>query len=279
MNLKYVLIGIVRRQVPEKLLFTVMKLRGDGNMAEIASEAYLAKWQEALGKHGWDFANKTVLEVGSGRYARFALQLLAAGARRVVLVDLYAVPLDEPAHRAMLIQDCAKLGLDCEDAFSRIEVIRHDITLLPTPAPENQADLVMSNAVLEHVRDPTSFLSYCWKWLKPGGMTQHLIDLRDHNLSFQYPFEMLTFSNQAWARWLDLRGGFHLNRWRAPDYLQAMHDAGFVNVSYEVFMQDKEQLRAIFSRLDHRFRMVKEDMLAILGMYVYGEKAPADDPR
>lgn len=275
MNWKYFLIGVLRRHVPEKLLFAVMKHRGDGSIAEIGSDTYLATWGDQLGRHDWSFADKHVLEVGSGRYARFALQMLAAGADRVTLIDLYAVPLNEPGHRAMLARDCENLALDCDDAFSRIEVIRTDITSLPAPAPEERVDLVISNAVLEHVRDPEAILACCWKWLKPGGSTHHMIDLRDHNLRFQYPFEMLTFSDQVWERWLALRGGFHLNRWRASDYLHTAHEAGFVNVNYDAILKDDSGLKAVLPRLHSRFLSIHEDILAILCMYLYGEKPQA----
>lgn len=278
MNLKYVCVGAVRRYVPEKILFSVMKRRGDGSVAETARDSYLAAWRQQLGKHGWDFAGRRVLEIGSGRYARFALQMLAAGAADVTLIDLYAEPLDEPNHRAMLAEECERLGLDVQAACARIRVVRADITTLPEPAPEQRADLAISHAVLEHVRDPAAILRCCSSWLRPGGLTCHMIDLRDHNLQFQRPFEMLTFSDATWERWFNLRGGFHLNRWRAPDYLRAAEEAGFARVGYEPILRDAEGLREVLPRLDRRFRQVPGDMLAVLMMYLYGEK-PGGPPR
>jgi len=272
MNLKYICIGIVRRQVPAGLLFAIMKRRGDGSVAELAADSYLKTWQDQLGKHGRSVVGQHVLEVGSGRYARFALQLLAAGANRVTLVDLYAVPLDDPNHRAMLLADCDRLGLDYNDACARIAMIKSDITTVP--APHERADIAISHAVLEHVRDPQAILTCCWQWLKPGGFTHHMIDLRDHSMQFQYPFEMLTFSERTWARWLDLRGGFHLNRWRASDYLRAARAAGFVHIGYEAIATDEAELQQVLPRLDDRFRQVQADLLAILRMYLYGEKPP-----
>jgi SAM-dependent methyltransferase len=273
MNWKYVSAGIVRRYLPEQMLFAIMKLRGDGSMAENASDAYLTTWQTKLAARHWNFAGKHVLEVGSGRYARFGLQMLAAGAEHITLVDFYALPLNEPAHRAMLEQDCERLGLDYRDACSRINLIRGDITTLTLPAAEKRADIVISHAVLEHVRDPQAILSCCWEWLKPGGITHHFVDLRDHNFRFRYPFEMLTFSDPTWNRWLDLRGGFHLNRWRVSDYLAAANKAGFINVEYEPLLTDRAGLKNILPRLHEQFRHVQADLLAVLCIYLYGEKS------
>ncbi len=211
--------------MPEKLLFAVMKRRGDGNGAESIPDTYLTEWRDRLQQHGVSFEGKHILEIGSGRFARLATRMLAAGAARVTLVDLYALPLDEPENQALLIQDCAELGLDVEGVLARIEVIGGDFVALPPPDSESKVDLVFSAAVLEHVRDPELVLQRCSEWLKPGGITCHVVDLRDHSLQFRYPFEMLTMSEQSWERWFDLPGGFHLNRWRAPDYLQAMYKA------------------------------------------------------
>jgi SAM-dependent methyltransferase len=275
LNIKYICSGVIRRHVPEKILFAVMKHRGDGSIAETAGESYIAHWNGQLRQRGWDFVGRRVLEVGSGRYARFALQMLAAGASEVTLIDLYAESLDAPAHRAMLLDECARLGFDFEDVRARIHSIRGDITTLPPVDADQRVDIAISHAVLEHVRDPKAILSRCWDWLKPGGITHHMIDLRDHNLQFQYPFEMLTFSDHVWSRWFDLGGGFHLNRWRASDYLKAAHEVGFVDLSYEAILQDATELRKVRPRLNEHFRNVPTDILAILSMYLSGEK-PCD---
>jgi len=272
MNWEYVLIGLVRRYVPKKVLFAIMERRGDGSIEESSPLDCMKTWTDQLNKRGLTFAGKHVLEIGSGRYARFALQMLAAGAERVTLIDLYAVPLTERAHRSVLLQDCSTLGLGYGDAFSRIDTARGDITRLPPPTTDNQVDLVISHSVLEHVRNPQAVLAACFKWLKPGGITHHIIDLRDHSLRFRYPFEMLTFSDQVWSRWLDLGGGFHLNRWRVPDYLHAAHDSRFVDVGYEILLKDEAALKTILPRVDYRFRSVSEEMLAILLVSLYGQK-------
>jgi SAM-dependent methyltransferase len=269
---KYILIGLLRRYVPKSVLFAIMERRGDSSIEERCPNICLKMWTEQLSRRGLGFADKHVLEVGSGRYARFALQMLAAGAKRVTLIDLYAIPLTEPAHHSILLKDCLALGLNEGDAFSRIETVRADITRIPPPSPNKQVDLAISHSVLEHVKSPSDVLASCFHWLKPGGITHHIIDLRDHSLRFQYPFEMLTFSDQVWSRWLDLGGGFHLNRWRLPDYLRAAHDSCFVDVNYDILLKDEDTLKPILPRLDFRFRSIPEEMLAILSVSLYAQK-------
>jgi len=272
MNWKYVLIGFLRRYVPQRVLFAVMERRGDGSVEEKAPGDCLEMWLDRLSKHNLHLAGKHILEIGSGRYARLGLQMLAAGAQSITLIDPYAVSLTEPVHRTMLQKDCSGLGLNCEDAFSRIHIVKGDITRLSSPLPDRKMDLAITHSVLEHVRDPKAVLTCCWKWLKPGGITEHIIDLRDHNLRFRYPYEMLTFSDHVWSHWLDLRDGFHLNRWRVPDYLRAAHVADFVNIDYEILLKDEAALKAILPRLHCRFRSVPEELLSILSISLYCQK-------
>ena len=84
---------------------------------------------------------------------------------------------------------------------------------------------------------------------------------------------MLTVADRTWDRWFDLPAGFHLNRWRVPDYLDAVHRAGFVRVRYDAFMQDRAGAVAVMPRLASRFRNVPEDILSILGISLYGKKS------
>lgn len=272
MNYRYVALGILRKRVPVSLLFVWMRLRGNASPGETSPDASFQTWKVQLDRRGLSLIDKHVLEFGSGRYARFALRILAAGAHRVTLVDPYATLLDDPDHRAQLQQDCEKLDLNWAKVSTHITVMQNDFLALPAIAPFSGADLIMSVATLEHVQDPAQVLECCYSRLRPGGSACHMIDLRDHNLAYQHPFEMLTFDDPVWERWLDLSGGFHLNRWRAPDYVQAMRMAGFVDVGCDVFWRDDQRARAISPRLAPRFRGIPIIELAIQGMYLYGRK-------
>ena len=212
------------------------------------------------------------MEIGSGRYARIALRLLAAGAKQVTLVDPHAVALADAEHRLLLLGDMRGLGLDAQETLPRIQLVTGDLAALPSPADERRADVIISNAVMEHVRDPDMAFRQCSSWLRLGGKTCHVIDLRDHNLQFRSPFEMLTFSEAVWSRWLDPPGGFHMNRWRANDYVRALQAAGFADVNYQVLIRDAENLRLIKPRLHPRFRQLEDDVLAIVNIVLCGTK-------
>jgi hypothetical protein len=121
-DLIYLAVGIMRRWLPNTVLYTVMGLRGDNSIMERPARAIVEQIEFQLRTTNVDLHGKHVLDLGSGRYARGALGLLAAGADRVTLVDFDALPLDHPKHREMLIDDCAVLGLDPTDALARIRV-------------------------------------------------------------------------------------------------------------------------------------------------------------
>ena len=275
MNISYVLKRAVRRHIPEAWFFPLMTLLKRSNLSEVSPEEALSELSRRLDSIGVDLADKHILEVGSGRFARVALQMMRAGANRVTLVDLYAVALNDPKHRSLLLRDCTEMDLNIDDAMARIRVFGGDISSLPVAVSNPKADIVTSSAVLEHTRDPQRVLASCWEWLRPGGVTTHVIDLRDH--VFESPFEMLTFPDRTWDRWLTPKGGFHLNRWRLPDYLDAMQQVGFENIQYEVLDRDRVALRTILPRLNERFRGIDEDELSVLSVHVWAEKPRRND--
>jgi SAM-dependent methyltransferase len=270
MNLGYVLKRFVRRQLPDTWAFGLLKLIGRSNKAERIPADVWAILRERLNGVGIDITDKHVVEIGSGRYARLGLQMLRAGAASVTLIDLYATDLNNREHRSMLMQDCAGLGLDWDEVATRVQTVTGEFTSLPVPLRESRPDVVISSAVLEHTVDPRRVLSTCWEWLKPGGQTSHQIDLRDH--VFESPLEMLTFSEATWRRWLCPKRGFHLNRWRLPEYVEAMREVGFVNIGYQVLQRDEAALRSVMPRLNERFREFSPDILSVLVVHIYGQK-------
>ncbi len=54
-------------------------------------------------------------------------------------------------------------------AQHKVEVICHDATGTTTPPPSSQADIVVSEAAIEHLKGPRRFLEQCNELLTPGG--------------------------------------------------------------------------------------------------------------
>jgi len=88
-------------------------------------------------------------------------------------------------------------------------------------------DLVVSQAVMEHVVDLRSTYSAMFYWLKPGGLISHQIDFRSHGTSRTW--------NGHWAYppWLWRLQSDVISRQPLSAHLSALREAGFAVVSIE----------------------------------------------
>lgn len=128
-----------------------------------------------------------------------------------------------------------------------------------SPARET-LDLILSQAVMEHVEEPEKVYRAMWDWLRPGGYGSHVIGLDSHRLSPVW--------NGHWAysdwEWRIVRGKrrFLINRQPLGLHVRQAALAGFEIVSV-VRMLDDSGLDA--ARLADRFRDVDGDDLRTSG--------------
>lgn len=191
-------------------------------------------YERALARSGRRLPDDpVVLEIGSGAtnsvgYALARHELLRAGGRVILFEPL--APLDDAAdarHRAALAPGVAERV----QRITTLESIR-----------AGEVDLVLSHAVLEHVRDPAGILAELDRVLAPKGFMLHAVDYRDH--FFKYPYHFLLFSQPVWDRWLDPGD---LPRWRLGDHLRLLRERGF-----DVQVLESESLPAEFARVEPR---------------------------
>jgi len=111
------------------------------------------------------------------------------------------------------------------------------------------ADLVMSQAVLEHVDDLASVYSASFQWLRPGGHASHQIDFRSHGL---FPDWDGHWTCAPWL-WKAFRGKrpYLINRLPLAAHLACANEAGF------------EVLRVIRKELPPSARALAPDIGAI----------------
>ena len=91
------------------------------------------------------------------------------------------------------------------------------------------ADLVMSQAVLEHVEDLAGVFRASFQWLRPGGHASHQVDFRSHGL---FPDWDGHWTCAPWL-WRMFRGrrAYLINRRPLEDHLECARQAGFEVVS------------------------------------------------
>lgn len=184
------------------------------NTNEVDPRPVVDVYQRAIARSRYSLPPQPViLEIGSGATNSVGYALAAAGlagdSGKVLLFEPYA-HLDEEADRGQR----ARLPPGIPERVQRIDTLK-DV------AP-GSVDLVVSNSVLEHVREPEATLEDLDRVLAPGGFMVHAVDYRDH--FFKYPFHFLLFSRASWSRWLDPGD---LPRWRLGDHLRLFRARGF----------------------------------------------------
>jgi hypothetical protein len=139
-------------------------------------------------------------------------------------------------------------------------------------------DLIISQAVLEHVEDLPKTYDAFLRWLKPGGTMSHVIDFRSHRITAawdghrQYP---------GWL-WRVVRGRrpYLLNRIGLAAHLQLQAERGF---ELKSLVRDRREATLPRARLAAEFRQDSEEdratasaaFIAVRGPHVAQRTAPA----
>ena len=122
------------------------------------------------------------------------------------------------------------------------------------------ADLLFSQAVMEHVDDPEALYRATHGWLKPGGMASHVIDYRSHGTSRRW--------NGHWAysdaAWRFVRGGrpFLLNRLPHTAHRERLTASRFDVVAD---VRARAATEVVRDELAPRFHAMSEDDLTTCG--------------
>jgi SAM-dependent methyltransferase len=196
-----------------------------------APRGWLARAEALMGR-----PPRTVLEVGPGFMVVRAPVLAGLGVRRLWYVDpADSGPADTAPYRAAAAAARAE-GLPAPDLAGCTDrgavLARCGATLLlGGPAalaniPDGAVDLVVSEAVLEHVRreDLAPLLQQLRRVTAPDGIGLHFIDFQDH---LGGGLQHLRFSDAFWASPLVGRAGVYVNRLGLSAMVRRFQRAGF----------------------------------------------------
>ena len=106
------------------------------------------------------------------------------------------------------------------------------------PPEIEPVDLLLSSSVLEHIPDLAAIIKTLNTLIKPDGAQLHRVDLGDHVKN--YPFEMLTYSETMWKKFLNPPS--NLNRLRLWDY-ENVFNTLFSNVELNIEGRNLEAFR------------------------------------
>ena len=178
------------------------------------------------------------LELGPGDSLLTAVFARAAGSEKTYLVDAGAFAETDVA----MYRDAARHLLSAAhtgpamypDRWTTVDAMLEDCRAVYLTKglqslrsiPTGEVDWSFSQAVLEHVlrNEFDDTIDELHRVTRPGGMSSHRIDLRDH---LGGRLNSLRFSRAAWEGPLLSRSGFYTNRLRLSELVGSMERAGF----------------------------------------------------
>lgn len=236
MNIKYILMRIIRRILPNILTRfmiknnIIIKSGIETSQPEIAVKRYC----KILKKNKIDIKDKNIMIFGFGGCLAVAQKLIGLGATKIYLYDKY-------------IQYVTKGDgvLKNKDSFELIENFESFVD-----KKEHSIDICISSSVFEHIhiKEIKQTLYLLAKVSSLQSIHCHFIDLRDHY--FSYPFEMLCYSPHIWNCYLNPPD--HLNRLRLNDYLN-IFVTFFKKVTYQIIASNRKAFRQTKKRIRQEF--------------------------
>jgi len=95
----------------------------------------------------------------------------------------------------------------------------------------NSVDLIVAQAVLEHVSDLKKTYQAVYSWLKPGGLFSQDIDFKSHNFTWAWNGHWAA-SDWRW-KWMTGRREWAINRLPLSAHIKIMNEIGFNILSVE----------------------------------------------
>ncbi len=204
----------------------------DQNVAQ--HQAFVANVLAQHARHGG--AARALLELGPGNNLATALFAAAQGVERIWLADVgdFAAGDMAPYRAIASALDSAHPGfatrVDFTDRARMLASLSATYltggTASLSEIPSASLDLILSTAVLEHVRraEFAALGAEMFRLLRPGGTAYHEVDLMDHLGGAQ---NHLRFSQSVWEHPLMAQSGFYTNRLRCREIVDLMRGAGF----------------------------------------------------
>lgn len=219
---KNILIEAMIYIIQNCILYRLFNNSGGGKIDNYSPEEmarYCKNVYQLYLNHGLEIKGKRVLEIGPGRSLGISLLFVLGGAKKVYAVDRFNCL----SSRDDLV--LKHLNPKYRHYMKKIEYITLPIEYL-NDKKIDKVDLIVSNAVLEHVNNLEQTLKNLHSLLLPSGIMIHKVDLRAHNRFLKGgPLYFLKYSNFLWKMMGNNIGA--PNRMRFPDYKYILKKYGF----------------------------------------------------
>ena len=129
---------------------------------------------------------------------------------------------------------------------------------------EGSVDLILSQAVLEHVDDLDDMHSSIYRCLRPGGVASHVIDYKSHDVASRWNGHY-TYSDFIWKRIIRGRRPYLINRMPHSKHIALFRKQGHRTITGNVEKAVSELKR---TELAQRFRDLSEEDLTACGAII-----------
>lgn len=187
--------------------------------------------------------DKIILELGPGNSKIIAYNFINNGAKEVILLDKY--PRFQMSERQRLFQkDELEFILRKFDVSDNL-IHQDNIRFISGDLCESNltnVDIIVSNNVLEHIKNIDEVIGCMSKMVVKGGYMYHNIDFRDH-FNFDSPFLFYKYEEDIWNNYLTKEGISYTNRLRYDDYMNLFEKYSFEVISEDIVRQDLDSAR------------------------------------
>jgi SAM-dependent methyltransferase len=217
------------------------------------------------------FRDRTVLEIGPGNTRSIGLLSKLRGAKAYEGVDGYDVQARTENYLRTIYEPL--LSLEGEEggharATVLLEGTRIHVGNESLRRTDRRFDLVVSRAVLEHVRDLDALYATLRDVTTDDAILIHKVDLRSHGIRFDTELDFLIFPDSLF-RLMSSHSGDMPNRVRAPGYLELGARHGFsLMYAGATHVVSRSHVESVKSRMAPPYRDMPDSVLAVLGVWL-----------
>lgn len=216
------------------------------------------------------YTGRTVLELGPGDTMGVSLVARLRGALGCAGFDAFDIRSRDRAYLDAIYGPIAQAeGREdgAKAAWSLVEACPHVVARDALRRGGKRFDLVLSRAVLEHVKDLDALFSLAREVSTDDAAWLHEVDLRDHGIEFAHPLDFLRFSGHTWHTMTSHTDA--PSRARASAYLELGQRHGltlaWAGISHRL---DPARVREVQGQLAPPFCALPEAELGVLGLWL-----------
>ena len=211
-----------------------------------------------------NLSKKVILEIGPGDSIATSFLAHSYGAKSILVDSGKFVEKDLSSYHSLLdkinSQNDSLSDISLESGFEELLTALHSQYLVDgldslKLIDSSSVDLIFSQAVMEHIRkdEINDTINEFYRILKPGGVTSHRIDYKDHLNS---SINNLRFSGKIWESNLFANSGFYTNRIRHSEMIKLFSSSNLILIKEKTEEWSKVPLNR--KKLNKAFKSLTE---------------------